>query len=284
MDKKGKIKEITENEHIVSVDENNLVDNAQKDLNTIVQLLTLNNISFDNELFRNKLKEYVNQYHRILYSTISSIIYGFYSISDNESIDNCIQNLTSMANKILPGDKMSNEDKIILKLLDHVLLANQQVSSLDITEDKVNPFIQKSIQNIKDTIDQEKIKINEDINKKIKENTEPIASQMISIVSIFVGIAFVMFGGLTLMNGLFHFDGSEPVPLIELICLASLIGIIMIVIMYSFIMFVLRIIGKYNSKNSRVYIEVIKTACKILAIVAFAAFILWCLNTYVLFL
>ena len=111
-----------------------------------------------------------------------------------------------------------------------------------------------------------------------------IISNIISYTWGGITLCIVMFGGLTLMNGLFHFDGSEPVPLIELICLASLIGIIMIVIMYSFIMFVLRIIGKYNSKNSRVYIEVIKTACKILAIVAFAAFILWCLNTYVLFL
>lgn len=299
MDKKEKIKESLENNQGISVEENNMVDEAQKDLNTIIQLLTLNTISFDNELFKSKLKEYINKYHRILYSTISTIIFGLHNNSKDESIDNCIQNLTSLANGIHTGEAMLEEDKIIFKLLDHVLLANQQISSLEITEEKVNPYIQKSIEKIKDIINKEKENINKDIkvtvnnekenitkdiNTKIKENTEPIASQMISIVSIFVGIAFVMFGGLTLMNGLFHFDGSKRVPLIELICLASLVGIIMIVIMYSFIMFVLRIIGKYDSENSRVYIEVIKTACRILAIVSFAAFILWCLNTYVLFL
>jgi uncharacterized membrane protein YkvI len=61
-------------------------------------------------------------------------------------------------------------------------------------------------------------------------------SQMIAIVAIFVGISFVMFGGMSLINDLFtHVDG-QPVPLVELICLGCLIGIVMIVVMYCFIL------------------------------------------------
>lgn len=64
-------------------------------------------------------------------------------------------------------------------------------------------------------------------------------TQMIAITSIFVGIAFVMFGGLTLINDLFEYKEATPVPMIELICLGSLVGIIMIVVMYCFILFML---------------------------------------------
>ena len=253
MDKKLKIKEIMENDEKSSNFGGNVLDEAQKELDNIIQLLTLNKKSFDEELFKSNLNEYIKKYHRMLYSTVSTKIYGFYHNCENENIDNCIQNLTSLANKITIGQGMEEIDKIILKLLDHILLSNQQMTSLDVTEEKIDPFIKKSIEGIDKTIKRQESKVQKvknQVKRDIDNQKDALMSQMISVVSIFVGIAFVMFGGMTLLNNLFDFSNMGYVPVNELLCLGSLIGIILIAITYSFMIFILKVTNKSMKAKS----------------------------------
>lgn len=104
----------------------------------------------------------------------------------------------------------------------------------------------------------------------IKETQEQIAhmktdimkemlTQLISVVAIFVGIAFVMFGGMSLLNDLFDFSNMKVVPLTEIICLGSLFGLIIIYVIYAFIIFVYKItkvenISKQNTLDKRIII------------------------------
>ena len=101
-----------------------------------------------------------------------------------------------------------------------------------------------------------------------------ITSDVIAMISIFVGIAFVMFGGMTLLNNLFDFSGMETIPLMELVCLGSLMGIIMIVIIYAFIIFVLKLTEK-DIKNSQLINWVLIVFLSVLFFIFVITFLIW---------
>ena len=105
-------------------------------------------------------------------------------------------------------------------------------------------------------------------------------SQMIAIVAIFVGISFVMFGGMSLINDLFTFVDGQPVPLVELICLGCLIGIVMIVVMYCFIMFILSITRNKMLRAKKIFFKIVLKTCTILGMVSCVMFIIWCCQTF----
>lgn len=279
MNKKTKIKKVISHDIKLSSKENNVLDNAQKELNEIIQLLILNRQSFDEELFRQKLSKYMNSYHRILYSSVSIIIYESYQNGQNEYIDNSIQNLTKIVNNMKITSNMTEEDKVILKLLDHVLLANQQLSSLEVTSEKINPFIEGTLKKVDKRIKIQTDKVNSlknNVKKDIDKQKDSLISQMISIVSIFVGISFVMFGGMTLLNNLFDFSNMSYVPVTELLCLGSLIGIIMICIIYAFMIFILRITDKYKNISGKSLLNgVLISMLIILVLICSVTFSLW---------
>ena len=94
------------------------------------------------------------------------------------------------------------------------------------------------------------------------------------MISIFVGIAFVMFGGMTLLNNLFDFSDMQTIPLIEVVCLGSLMGIIMITIIYAFITFVLRLTEKEIKKSELINITMI-VLVTILFFIFVITFLIW---------
>lgn len=104
-----------------------------------------------------------------------------------------------------------------------------------------------------------------------------LMSEIISMISIFIGIAFVMFGGMTLLNNLFDFTGIDRVPLTELLCIGSLMGIIVIAIIYSFVVFVLKLIEKEIKPISVLNVGTVITLI-ILVGICFWTFLEWNTN------
>ena len=118
------------------------------------------------------------------------------------------------------------------------------------------------------------------VKKDIETQKDSLLSQMIAIVAIFVGISFVMFGGMSLINDLFtHIDG-QPVPLVELICLGCLIGIVMIIVMYCFIMFILSVTRNRMLRAKKIFFRIVQKSCTILGLVSCIMFIIWCCQTF----
>lgn len=269
------IQETVKKESIASETLNSTFENAQKQINKIVLSLESNKDSFDHIAFKNDLTDYLNTYHRILYSEISIIIFRFYQNNENGNVDNIIQNLTSLANGISLADGMSEYEKTVLKLLDHVLLANNQYSELATTEDIVKPIIEKSTDDFNKSLNYQKKRLNSlDRNFKgeIEKQKNDLLTQMISIVSIFVGIAFVMFGGMSLLNSLFDFSGMQSVPVNELLCLGSLIGIVIIAAIYAFMIFILRLTGKKIKGMSLLNV----TVFVVIGVLVVACFLTYC--------
>ena len=95
---------------------------------------------------------------------------------------------------------------------------------------------------------------------------------MKSIVSIFDGIAFVMFVGMSLLNSLFDFSGMQSVPVNELLCLGSLIGIVIIAAIYAFMIFILRLTGKKIKGMSLLNV----TVFVVIGVLVVACFLTYC--------
>lgn len=250
--------------------------NLAKSLNTPEQ-------EFNIDDFEKLLDDYLTKYSRILYSSFTAYIYRLKSEKKDKEIDNMSGNLVSIISSFNVEEKIEDRQKILLKLYDHISLATRQASTMEVTKEKVDPYILKAAETIKsqlENLNQDMIAYKERMRADIEAQKDSLMSQMIAIVAIFVGISFVMFGGMSLINDLFtHVDG-QPVPLVELICLGCLIGIVMIVVMYCFIMFILSITRNKMLRAKKIFFKIVLKTCTILGMVSCVMFIIWCCQTF----
>lgn len=250
--------------------------NLAKSLNTPEQ-------EFNIDDFEKLLDDYLTKYSRILYSSFTAYIYRLKSEKKDKEIDNMSGNLVSIISSFNVEEKIKDRQKILLKLYDHISLATRQASTMEVTKEKVDPYILKATETIKsqlENLNQDMIAYKERMRADIEAQKDSLMSQMIAIVAIFVGISFVMFGGMSLINDLFtHVDG-QPVPLVELICLGCLIGIVMIVVMYCFIMFILSITRNKMLRAKKIFFKIVLKTCTILGMVSCVMFIIWCCQTF----
>ena len=250
--------------------------NLAKSLNTPEQ-------EFNIDDFEKLLDDYLTKYSRILYSSFTAYIYRLKSEKKDKEIDNMSGNLVSIISSFNVEEKIEDRQKILLKLYDHISLATRQASTMEVTKEKVDPYILKATETIKsqlENLNQDMIAYKERMRADIEAQKDSLMSQMIAIVAIFVGVSFVMFGGMSLINDLFtHVDG-QPVPLVELICLGCLIGIVMIVVMYCFIMFILSITRNKMLRAKKIFFKIVLTTCTILGMVSCVMFIIWCCQTF----
>ena len=247
--------------------------NLAKSLNTPEQ-------EFNIDGFEKLLDDYLTKYSRILYSSFTAYIYRLKSEKKDKEIDNMSGNLISIISSFNVEDKIEDRQKILLKLYDHISLATRQASTMEVTKEKVDPYILKATETIKsqlENLNQDMIAYKERMRADIEAQKDSLMSQMIAIVAIFVGISF---GGMSLINDLFtHVDG-QPVPLVELICLGCLIGIVMIVVMYCFIMFILSITRNKMLRAKKIFFKIVLKTCTILGMVSCVMFIIWCCQTF----
>lgn len=272
--------------------DSNLYECAEKEMDNIIQLLVLNKNVFDESLFRESLEKYLEKYHRILYSSFSNKVLEW-SKTENNYTDNAIVNLSSMVNNI-DVNNFEKSDTILLKMLDHIQLAIYQVEMMELSDKKIEPYLNKSVSAFDKKISDQVKEVNDSISsqademnnlknsvkKDIENQKDSLLSQMISIVGIFVGIAFVMFGGMSLINDLFTIPKNGKLPVIELLCLGSLIGIIMIIVMYCFIMFILTITNSKMLRAKKLFFRIVRNSCIGLGITSCVMFVIWCCQTF----
>lgn len=150
------------NEHI-----DNLYEHAEKDMDNIIQLLILNKTVFDENSFRESLKKYLEKYHRILYSSFSNKVFEW-SKTENNYTDNAIVNLSSMVNKI-EINNFEKEDSILLKMLDHIQLAIHQVEMMELSDNKIEPYLSKSVSAFDKKITDQVKEVNNSISSQTKK-------------------------------------------------------------------------------------------------------------------
>lgn len=240
-----------------SSNEENLLSSMKTEMLKIIDYFNREITSFNEIKAYELIQNYISRYNRILYSEISSYIYSLAQSQKNNDASelNYHGNIEKFTEYCLQKDPtIENEvTKISLKMWDHFNLATHQYSNLKTNSEEfrhfITPIVQKYENETTKQITSTKHELDQ-IKEELFNSKKELFTQLISIVSIFVGIAFVMFGGMSLLNSLFDFSNMEKVPLIEMICLGSLLGIIMVTVMYAFIIFTLRLsLNNYAFKS-----------------------------------
>jgi hypothetical protein len=231
---------------------NNEEIKIKRAMKELIEILSKDINSFDVNGFLKKLEDYLAEYKRLLYSEVSVYIYAISSTTEKKRL-NVLENMNNTFNYQLKKDEKieSALTKVVIKLWDHINLAINQYNELKINDES----FQKRIQPVIDQINENK--------KELQDSKKELYSQLIGIVSIFVAISFVMFGGMSLLNNLFDYSEMKSIPLLEMICGGSLIGIIMITVIYAFIVFVLRLTGKFEKIDYEVDSNKIDTLTKL---------------------
>ena len=176
-----------------------------------------------------KLLAYIQNHHRMLYSVISNIVYA-YNIDADQQIGTIMSNLDKLINycqipeeiekkkRCLSDDQTSemvdDTKNYTIKLWDHVSLANHQYHVLKQT----------------DTEYDEKFKVR--ISAFKEELTREVNGQLLTMVSIFTALAFLIFGSISSLDGIFE---NNQIPLLKTMAIGLVWGICVLNMLFVFL-------------------------------------------------
>lgn len=188
-----------------------------------------------------ELLRYITNYDRVLYSTISNLIYGKYESSGSFDVSGTLlSNLDKLvkysensdniiAKKQTLGENQTEKAvddtrKAILKIWDHVTLASHQYTMLKQSDAEYDE------------------KFKQRISKYKEEMSKEMSTQMITMVGIFTALAFLIFGSISSLDGIFE---NLHMPIFKVICIGLIWGICISNMIFVF----LYCIGKMTKLN-----------------------------------
>lgn len=169
-----------------------------------------------------ELLRYINNYDRILYSAISNIIYAHYSRDDatRDPAGTLLSNLDALIrysedegniaakktalSKNQTEKSVDDTRRVVLKIWDHVTLASQQYTMLKQTDSEYDEKFKKRIASYKE------------------EMTKEMNAQMITMIGIFTALAFLIFGSISSLDGIFE---NLSFPLFKVISIGLVWGL-----------------------------------------------------------
>lgn len=224
------------------------VEKMKADIQSICQLISLPSNKFKAKETFNEIKNYVQNYDRLLYAEISTYCYNL----ESENKDSFQGNLNSLIEYVFSQDyenglkAESGKNKqheielrerakrVVIKLYDNVNLACAQMNSLRQSKEDLHLHFVSEFEPAKTEI------------------TKDISSQLITLVGIFTAIAFLVFGGFSSLADIFAHIGDN---IAKTIMLASIWGLIICNGIFIFLGCVERIVKKetvtalYNKNN-----------------------------------
>lgn len=158
----------------------------------------------------------------------------------NRKIDDAKQRLQMLSvAKEYGGD--SKVGPIIIKLSDHIDLAENQFAVLEKRAIKVEQKIKEETREIgKDLMG---------TRNEVRSLQDSVYSQIISIVAIFTGIAFILFGGVSAVSGIKDAVCTSGTAFLRVIAYAFVIGSFVIGAVLLFFRFVLVLTSKNVNKD-----------------------------------
>ncbi|MCB7321278.1 hypothetical protein [Lacrimispora sp. 210928-DFI.3.58] len=181
----------------------------------LCERLSKDSKDFNSKLFFDALHEYISKDDRLLYTNITNYIFSL----EKEEIFGIMQtNLDNVINYIY-GEKFNSDHewkpeyrhqrnpydrtkRTVLKMWDHMNLAKRQYSLFKMKDD-----------------DYAKI-VDEKMEEAGHELSKEMNGQLISLVSIFTALSFLLFGGISSLDNIFL--GAKDIPVTKLM----IVGII----------------------------------------------------------
>lgn len=202
---------------------------------------------FEVGIFVNKVQTHLNKYNRILYSILTPLVY---EMKDENIYD--AENRLMDAYKYCIENNQEKRSAIYLKMYDHIELAYNQYSELHTTEEEIRtntkPLIKEFDDGLKETIKFSKKEVEDKVNEKV----EGVNAQLISIVAIFTGIAFVLFGGVNMSAQLIQ-EFTKLTQFYSVAAMLCLVGIVFISALFLFVFFMLKLLNKELWKNYKTH-------------------------------
>lgn len=200
----------------------------ERETKTILQIFT-DRKGVSPEYTFDKILNYIAQYDRFLYSTISNQIYAMMDSSkESELVEVIVSNLEILVEYTVDSEKMfhkletTDQDKknliektkkVILKIWDHVNLAVRQYHVLKQTDEEYEKRFEKQISVYKE-------KLTKDMN-----------SQMITMVGIFTALAFLIFGSISSLDNIFT---NIKIPLMKAMSIGLIWGLCVLNLVFVF--------------------------------------------------
>ncbi len=229
----------------VSPPPNDKAREMERAIRELFEYLDLPGDRFDESACFDRILDYLWKHKRVLYSTISLIIYAYHDEEDAAPhIGNVLTNLDKMmayadreANiawkrQNLPeekqGDLVDKTQKVIVKLWDHVCLAEHQYTMLKQTDDEYNEKF--------------RARISEYQNKLMQE----MNAQLITMVGIFTALSFLIFGSISSLDGIFE---NNDIPLLKTMSIGLVWGLCVLNMIFVFLFCVCRMTKLSFSAN-----------------------------------
>lgn len=228
-------------------DYNGQTDNTSQDMqqkmsekmNIFCSVFETSSNDFDEIIVLKDILDYLEKYDRILYAPISNRIYACYDKNGIEGGSNTISTMLSNIDSIITyindiekseniesieKDSLRCAKKTILKIGDHISLAQQQYNVLKQSDEDYKSKFDKSIMPIVNNI------------------TKDMNAQLLTMVGIFTALAFLIFGGISSLDNIFS---NPKLPLMKLMIIGSVWGICILNLVFVFLICV----GKMTKLN-----------------------------------
>lgn len=209
-----------------------ITNEMSESMNGICRELLIQNNEFIEKNVFESLCDYISKYDRVLYAPISNMIYDIYEKHDDPAeIDRIIGNMMSNVDALREYAYHATQEgiskdakKVVIKIWDHINLANQQYKTLKESEEEYKDRFNRSIAPIKENI------------------TKDMSAQLLSIVGIFTALAFLIFGGITSLDNIFS---NETLPLLKMVIIGCVWGMCILNVVFVFLFCV----GKMTNLN-----------------------------------
>lgn len=229
------------------IDDRVITEEMSEKIAEICNILFTDSNEFNEVNAFNKIYQYIKGYNRILYSQISNMVYAYFNEHTPEEAANALGTMISNIEKIVAyngtqayKDKKSkvksledkkvfdDTEKALIKIWDHVNLAQTQYSGLKQTDDEYKRKFDKSITPFKE------------------ELVKDMNSQLLTMVSIFTALAFLIFGGISSLDNIF---ANQGIPIFKIMIIGSIWGLCILNMIFVFL-FCVDKMTKLNFKST----------------------------------
>ena len=192
---------------------------------------------------------------RIMYSQISSNIYGYSNECKDNERNNEVSNMQENIKKVIDYvhssqfEQQVKYDKeeykllessrlLLIKIMDHINLANYQYNQLKQTDEEFKKhFDERFNSKFEESFDKSFDKSFEESYEKssrdkLNEFSKEMNAQLLTLVGIFTALAFMIFGSLTGLSKMFSYDN---VPVARLMIIGCIWGIAVLNLVFVFL-------------------------------------------------
>ncbi|RHT38693.1 hypothetical protein DW779_13585 [Clostridium sp. AM30-24] len=208
----------------------------ENEVDDLCDRLTKDSKDFDAKLFFDTLHDYIQQEDRLLYTNITNYIFSL----DNEETFGIMQTNLDHVINYMYSDRFRSEHvwkpeyknqrnpyertkRTALKLWDHMNLAKRQMALFKLQDADYTKVVDEKMQSAEGRLSKE------------------MNGQLISLVSIFTALSFILFGGISSLDNIFA--GAKDIPVTKLMIVGTIWSFCIMNLVFVFMFFIAKMTG-----------------------------------------